>query len=761
MRNGDMIIAVKYGPLFQLHFGFKKCKTYEMFLFFLSFFLYLFYIYLKTKTCSLSTIFDILKRKVSVMNNNALSDLPAVRLASGVEPQQKWPSISEDQQHQHQHQHQQQHQKGESKNSQGPKLIELSPTHGNEGTIVTVVVQALPPQMPAKLAFNSLMVDTKQLQAQGITSLVATVPSFQQTHSSTPNVPISICFLDKDMVTETWTVADFNYTALNDEKNSATGTLASNQSYPQTTVATTAGTHATEDSYQPKDNDFLNTSSAAYQSFYSPPAANPSYGFAGQVPGYQSYNAYQQQHPNHPGQADMFVDKYAQHARPQPQHPYNGYPNSAAALNIFPSAGAGGFTTMLTGGLDQATSNSSMSSAYNNPLDSPSDARSNAANRPRQHHMGTNSSAVFGFKSATHTPTTSVANYQPYPGLVSRANLDIMGDLDAMTKSWASEEWDHRRRLVQFWREQHSNKITTTFQPVPQDERASNSGNIVVSCIYWMERNDFFITSVDCIYLLECLMDIRFSVEEKNRIRRNLEGFRPLTVSKCKAESADFFKLIMSFPNPKPRNIEKDVKVFPWKTLPYALKKIVTKYTASSYNNVGSHGQKIQQQQPPVKHSPAATASLLSTPITENPPSNATTSSSANEHTFYQQNQQSSAPDRSAFASSYNAQPYSHELYEPTYINNQQQQQQQQQQPSESSNLTPSAVSIVGSLNDIPLSTTASSDAAAVSASKADSTTSSAPVDSSSTTNTASTASPTVAAIVNNTSTVEQESATD
>ncbi|OAC99627.1 hypothetical protein MUCCIDRAFT_133754, partial [Mucor lusitanicus CBS 277.49] len=145
---------------------------------------------------------------------------------------------------------------------------------------------------------------------------------------------------------------------------------------------------------------------------------------------------------------------------------------------------------------------------------------------------------------------------------------------------WAPEEWDHRRRLVQFWREQHGNKISTTFQPVPQGERASNSGNIVVSCIYWMERNDFFITSVDCIYLLECLMDIRFSVEEKNRIRRNLEGFRPLTVSKCKAESADFFKLIMSFPNPKPRNIEKDVKVFPWKTLPYALKKIVTKYTA-------------------------------------------------------------------------------------------------------------------------------------------------------------------------------------
>ncbi|ORX73820.1 hypothetical protein DL89DRAFT_218431, partial [Linderina pennispora] len=102
-----------------------------------------------------------------------------------------------------------------------------------------------------------------------------------------------------------------------------------------------------------------------------------------------------------------------------------------------------------------------------------------------------------------------------------------------------------------------------------------------VSCIYWEEKHDFFITSVDCIYLLESLIAVRFTVEEKNRIRRNLEGFRPLTVSKCKVESAEFFKLIMSFPNPKPRNIEKDVKVFPWRILPLALKKIIGKYTAS------------------------------------------------------------------------------------------------------------------------------------------------------------------------------------
>jgi hypothetical protein len=36
----------------------------------------------------------------------------------------------------------------------------------------------------------------------------------------------------------------------------------------------------------------------------------------------------------------------------------------------------------------------------------------------------------------------------------------------------------------------------------------------------------------------------------------------------------------MGFPNPKPRNIEKDVKVFPWDILSSALKKIIGKYVS-------------------------------------------------------------------------------------------------------------------------------------------------------------------------------------
>ena len=148
----------------------------------------------------------------------------------------------------------------------------------------------------------------------------------------------------------------------------------------------------------------------------------------------------------------------------------------------------------------------------------------------------------------------------------------------AMTQNWTSEEREARRRLVEFNRVQSGSIVTTSFKPVSPDDRTSN--NACVSCIYWEERDEYFVTSVDTIALLEALVAVRFTVEEKNRIRRNLEGFKPLTVSKLKEDTDSFFKLIMSFPNPKPRNIEKDVKVFPWSILEPSLKKIFGKYVS-------------------------------------------------------------------------------------------------------------------------------------------------------------------------------------
>ena len=204
------------------------------------------------------------------------------------------------------------------------------------------------------------------------------------------------------------------------------------------------------------------------------------------------------------------------------------------------------------------------------------------------HH--TNSSAPQLFRTSTlGQPGGSgsgggAGGYSPFPPYQTKATLNIHGDLGSMAEGWTHEEWENKRRLVLFKKHQSGSVLTTTFKPVSISERPPNS--ILISCIWWEEKSECFVTSVDTIHLLEQLVAApnRFSVEEKNRIRRNLEGFHPLTVSKAKAESEEFFKVIMSFGNPKPRNIEKDVKVFPWKVLGQALTKIISKYSASTAN---------------------------------------------------------------------------------------------------------------------------------------------------------------------------------
>lgn len=169
--------------------------------------------------------------------------------------------------------------------------------------------------------------------------------------------------------------------------------------------------------------------------------------------------------------------------------------------------------------------------------------------------------------------------FNPYAMYPTKAVLKLNGDLDSMATGWSDEEKTAQRRLVQFTRSQSGSTINADFKPISPQERTPNS--ICISCIAWEGKDECYVTSVDTIYLLESLVAVRFTVEEKNRIRRNLEGFRPLTVSKTKADSEEFFKVIMGFPAPKPRNIEKDVKVFPWKILSLALKKIIGKYVSN------------------------------------------------------------------------------------------------------------------------------------------------------------------------------------
>ena len=182
----------------------------------------------------------------------------------------------------------------------------------------------------------------------------------------------------------------------------------------------------------------------------------------------------------------------------------------------------------------------------------------------------------------------------------SKARLHLEGNLDDVAKNWSEKELEARRKILVFNREQKGNDIYADFKVVAQEEWKHHPGS--VSCIWWAEKKEAYVTSVDTILLLEAIVAARFTVEEKNRIRRNLEGFKPDTVSKAKPETEEFFKVIMGFPNPKPRNIEKDVKVFPWKILSIALQKIISKYSASYASTAASISSQPKMYRPVEHH---------------------------------------------------------------------------------------------------------------------------------------------------------------
>ncbi|KAG1249027.1 hypothetical protein G6F68_013555 [Rhizopus microsporus] len=150
-----------------------------------------------------------------------------------------------------------------------------------------------------------------------------------------------------------------------------------------------------------------------------------------------------------------------------------------------------------------------------------------------------------------------------------------------MTIDWTEQEKKDQRRLVQFWRKQKgTNSVTAQFN-IYRPKHPQDPPDFITSCIYWESRQDYYITSVDYVGLLQFVIGVVFTTEERNRVRRNLEGLVPETISKHKQDTAEFYKQIMSYPKPKPRNIEKNLKVFKWSKISEGLDKIVSRFTAS------------------------------------------------------------------------------------------------------------------------------------------------------------------------------------
>ncbi|EIE91366.1 hypothetical protein G6F46_002148 [Rhizopus delemar] len=107
----------------------------------------------------------------------------------------------------------------------------------------------------------------------------------------------------------------------------------------------------------------------------------------------------------------------------------------------------------------------------------------------------------------------------------------------------------------------------------------------VISCIWWEDKNDYFVTSSDIIRVVESLLRVQLVKEQKNRMRRQLQSYLPITLNKkMEDENFGFFTKIMEYRCPSVKSIDKDIKVFRWEILEMALMKLAEQLKPSSTN---------------------------------------------------------------------------------------------------------------------------------------------------------------------------------
>lgn len=148
------------------------------------------------------------------------------------------------------------------------------------------------------------------------------------------------------------------------------------------------------------------------------------------------------------------------------------------------------------------------------------------------------------------------------------------------TASRSDAERHAGRKLVAFYRKQVGRTMKVTYCSVASP-RDVEQGGTVISCITPPGSDSHYITSVDCVRLMSYLLnpqDQKLSIDEKNRIRRTLEPFRPMTVKRTDARTASIFNWVISMPEPRPVTISKDIKLFDWDTLEPGIAKILAKY---------------------------------------------------------------------------------------------------------------------------------------------------------------------------------------
>ncbi|KAF8891673.1 hypothetical protein BD779DRAFT_1670658 [Infundibulicybe gibba] len=215
---------------------------------------------------------------------------------------------------------------------------------------------------------------------------------------------------------------------------------------------------------------------------------------------------------------------------------------------ILDSVTFGEFSYWTPGALDESTIPSSSQSHLPTPSPTSPHGAATAGRRTSRINRRSKSTIV----RRTHTSKLGARSSESN---VEVPILELVTSLPSICRSWSPSEVQAGRRLVRFNKIQDGARLIVSCEPIKQENTASLTVSYLAYTIKVQKRT--------------------LSLREKQD-RRNLEGLRPTTVSKHRPDFEEFFQRIMEFPDPKPRNIEKDLKVFEWGLLSQALEKILS-----------------------------------------------------------------------------------------------------------------------------------------------------------------------------------------
>ncbi|GMK58881.1 hypothetical protein CspeluHIS016_0603230 [Cutaneotrichosporon spelunceum] len=177
----------------------------------------------------------------------------------------------------------------------------------------------------------------------------------------------------------------------------------------------------------------------------------------------------------------------------------------------------------------------------------------------------------------------NIQRYNPDVQFVDPEHFEIAID----PTTWTEFETKERRRIIEFtavfdFKPTFIPQVIVHWRPIdPSQYQSSRPNSHSISVI--LDEGRAVLTSVDIISSAETFFATRFCTGEKNRIRRGFESSGPNTLHKGGSE---LYSCIQGFNNPKPRNIDKSVKVFPAVVFRSLIEKICSNYVSTTSSSI-------------------------------------------------------------------------------------------------------------------------------------------------------------------------------